>query len=72
MDSRHQVSPRWALPAAFSIADEKQEKAADEKTLTLLKRFFGDPLVEKAPRNLSMLKKIEEAFHKDFDGIDLS
>ena len=33
---------------AFSVAGEKQEKAADEKTLVLLRRFSGNPDVEKA------------------------
>jgi len=36
------------FPAAFSVAGEKQERAADEETLILLQRFSGNPGVEKA------------------------
>jgi len=36
------------FPTAFSIAGEKQEKAADEETLILLQRFSANPGVEKA------------------------
>ena len=34
--------------AAFAVAGENQEEAADEKTLVLLKRFSGDLDVQKA------------------------
>ena len=36
------------FPAAFSVAGEKQEKAADEETLILLQRFSGNADVQKA------------------------
>jgi hypothetical protein len=36
------------LPTAFSVAGEKQEKAADKETSILLERFSGKPCVEKA------------------------
>ena len=60
--------------AAFSIAGERQEKEADKKMLTLLKlkRFSGDPHVEHVRAEFERTQEIEEAFHKDFDGIDLS
>jgi len=57
---------------AFSIAGEKQEKAADEKTLVLLGRFSGNPDIEKARTEFNRAQKIEETFHKDFDGIDFT
>src|SRR5258708_2256342 len=34
--------------AAFAVAGEDQEKAADEETLVLLKRFSRNPDIEKA------------------------
>src|SRR5262249_22583381 len=58
--------------ATFAVAGEKQEDAADEKTLTLLERFSANPDVEKARTKFELAQKIEEAFHKDFDGIDLT
>jgi hypothetical protein len=57
---------------AFSIAGEKQEKAADEKTLVLLGRFSGNPDIEKARAEFERAQKIEETFHKDFDGVDFT
>jgi len=32
------------FPAAFSVAGEKQEKAADEEPSILLQRFSGNPM----------------------------
>jgi hypothetical protein len=57
--------------AAFSIARERQQKAADEKTRALLEHFSGDPDVEKARAEFEHAQGIEETFHKDFDGIGL-
>ena len=57
---------------AYSIVGEKQEKAADEKTLVLLGRFSGNPDIEKARAEFERAQKIEETFHKDFDGIDFT
>jgi hypothetical protein len=54
--------------AAFSIAHERQQKAADEKTRGLLEHPLGDPDVEKARAEFEHVQKIEETFHKDFDG----
>jgi hypothetical protein len=58
--------------AAFAIAGEDQEKEADEETAVLLKRFSGNPEVEKAKAKFERAQKVEESFHKDFDGIDLA
>jgi hypothetical protein len=51
---------------------EKQEKAADEKTLVLLGRFSGNPDVEKARVEFERAQEDEETFHKDFDGINVT
>ena len=57
---------------AFSLANEKQHKVADEQTRVLLKRFSGDPDVDKAGVEFERAQKIEESFHEDFDGIDFT
>jgi hypothetical protein len=58
--------------AAFAVAGENQEKAADEETAALLKRFSGTPNVQKATVEFERAQKAEELFHKDFDGIDFT
>ena len=57
---------------AFSLASEKQQKVADEKTRVLLKRLSGDPDVDKAGVEFERAQKTEESFHEDFDGIDFT
>jgi hypothetical protein len=54
----------------FSVAGEKQEKAADEATAILLKRFEGNTEVQKAKVEFDRAQEVEERFHKDFDGQD--
>ena len=56
----------------FSVAGEKQEKAADEETLIFLKRFEGNPDVQKAKVDFDRAQEIEERFHHDFDGVDFT
>jgi hypothetical protein len=58
--------------ATFAVAGEDQEKVADEETLVLLKRFSGNPDVEKARAEFERAQKAEEKFHKDFDGVDFT
>jgi hypothetical protein len=58
--------------AAFAVAGENQEKAADEETLVLLKRFSRNPAIEKAKAEFDRAQKVEEKFHHDFDGIDFT
>ena len=58
--------------AAFAVAGEDQEKAADKETLVLLKRLSGNPAIEKAKAEFDRAQKVEERFHKDFDGIDFT
>jgi hypothetical protein len=53
----------------FSVAGEKQEKAADEETAVLLKRFSRNPDAEKAGAEFDRTKKTEERFHHDFDWV---
>ena len=60
------------FPAAFSVAGEKQEKAADQETLTLLQRFSDIPGVEKARAEFGRAQEVEERFHHDFDGVDFT
>jgi hypothetical protein len=56
----------------FAVAGEDQERAADKETLLLLERFSGNPDIEKAKAEFKRAQKVEERFHKDFDGIDFS
>jgi hypothetical protein len=58
--------------AAFAVAGEDQERTADEETAILLKRFSGNPDVEKARSEFNRAQKIEEKFHRDFDGVDFT
>ena len=58
--------------AAFAVAGEDQEKSADVETLALLKAFPGNPDVEKARAEFERAQKIEERFHKDFEGVDFT
>jgi len=58
--------------AAFAVAGEDQEKVADKETLVLLKRFSGNPDIEKAKAEFERAQEVEERFHKDFDGVDFS
>jgi hypothetical protein len=58
--------------AAFSIAGERQQKAAEEKTQALLDHFSGVPDVEKARAEFEHVQEIKVTLRKDFDGIGLS
>ena len=44
---------------------------ADQETLALLKRFSRNPEIEKASVEFERTQKVEERFHRDFDGLDL-
>lgn len=57
---------------AFSIAGEKQERAADQETTVLLQRLSFDPDIERARAEFDRGQAVEERFHKDFDGVDFS
>jgi hypothetical protein len=58
--------------AAFAICGEEQEKVADQETLVLLNRFALNPDVEKAMVKFDRAQKVEQAFHKDFDGLNFA
>jgi hypothetical protein len=58
--------------APFAVAAENQEKVADEKTFVLPKRFSGNPAVEKAKAEFDRAQKVEDTFHKDFDGLEIT
>ena len=58
--------------AAFAVAGEKQEVIADQETLVLLKRFSRNPDIEKARMEFERAQKVEQRFHKDFEGLDFT
>jgi hypothetical protein len=58
--------------AAFAVAGGKTGKPVDEKTVTLLERLSGNADVEEARGEFERAQKVEETFHKDFDGIDFT
>jgi hypothetical protein len=70
MEVRPSELDRFA--GAFSLAGEKQENLADEETAVLLKRFSGNPDVEKARAEFDRAQKMEEQFHRDYDGVDFT
>ena len=58
--------------AAFAVAGERQEQAADEETMFLLKRFPGNPDIEKARAEFERAQEVEQRFVKDFEGVDFT
>jgi hypothetical protein len=59
-----------AFITAFSVAGEKQQAMAEEKTKAFFKRFNASPDIEWARVEFEHAQKVEERFHKDFDGLD--
>jgi hypothetical protein len=57
---------------AFQPAGEIRETAAERETAALLKRFSGDPEVQKAAAEFDHAQKLEETFLKDFEGQDFT
>ena len=57
---------------AFQPAGEIREVAAEKETAALLKRFSGDPEVQKAAAEFDNAQKLEETFLKDFEGQDFT
>lgn len=57
---------------AFLLAGDRQEKAANDATETLLERFHGNPDVERARAEFDRAQKVEARFHKDVDGVDFT
>jgi len=58
--------------AAFAVADEDQERTADNETAVLLKQYSGNPEVEKAKVEFRRAKVVEEKFHRDFDEFNIN
>jgi hypothetical protein len=56
--------------AALAVAGEERQKAADDGTLMLLKRFSRYPDVAKANLALERAQADERRFHHDYDGLD--
>jgi hypothetical protein len=57
---------------SFSAAGEKQEKVVDEATVVLLRKLPLDSDIEKAKAAFDEAQSVEEKFHHDFDGVDLT
>jgi hypothetical protein len=59
--------------APFGVNKKRlPETVADQETLFLLKRFSRNPGIEKARAEFDRAQKVEESFHKDFDGLDFT
>ena len=60
------------IAAVFAVAGEKLETVADEETIALLKRFAGNPDIKTARAQFARAQKVEEEFHREFDGLDFT
>jgi hypothetical protein len=60
------------IAEVFAVAGGKLETVADEETTALLKRFAGNPDIGKARAEFERAQRLEERFHKEFDGIDFT
>lgn len=58
--------------AAFAVAGDEREKAADQETLALLERYKNNSEIEKARTEFDRAHKAEESFHNDFRGLDFT
>ena len=54
----------------FSGYGEAQEKQLEAATVSMLKQRDGDAEVSKAEIEFYRGQKLEDQFHKDFDGLD--
>jgi hypothetical protein len=54
----------------FSGYGETQAKQLETATVSMLKQFDGDPEVSKADIEFNRVQKVEDQFHRDFDGLD--
>jgi hypothetical protein len=59
------------MAEVFAVAGEKLEMVADE-AIALIKLFVANPEIEKARAEFERAQKVEERFHKDFDGQDFT
>jgi hypothetical protein len=60
------------LREIFTGYGEAQEKELDAATVSMLKQRDVDPEVSKAESEFYRVQKVEDQFHKDFDGLDAS
>ena len=67
-----QPPKRDTIAEVFAVAGGKLETVADEETIAWLKRFAGNPDIEKARAEFKRAQRLEEQFHKEFDGIDFT
>jgi len=58
------------LREIFSGYGEVQEKRLEAATVSMLKQHEGDAEVSEAEIEFYRVQKVEEQFHKDFDGLD--
>ena len=49
---------------------ETQGKQIEAATVSMLKQRDGDPEVSKAEIEFNRVQKVEDQFHRDFDGLD--
>ena len=56
----------------FSGYGEAQGKQLEAATISMLKQHGGDAEVSKAEIEFNRVQKVEDQFHKDFDGLDAS
>ena len=56
----------------FSGYGEAQEKQLETATVSMLRERDVDPEVSKAEIEFNRVQKVEDQFHKDFDGLDAS
>jgi hypothetical protein len=54
----------------FSGYGEAQQKQLEAATASMLKQLGRDPEVSKAEIEFNRVQKVEDQFHKDFDGLD--
>jgi hypothetical protein len=54
----------------FSGYGEAQEKQLEAAAVSMLKQHEGDAEVSKAEIEFYRVQKVEDQFHKDFDGLD--
>ena len=54
----------------FSGYGEAQQKQLEAATVSMLKQHQGDAEVSRAGIEFYRVQKVEDQFHKDFDGLD--
>jgi hypothetical protein len=59
-----------AVTSAFAMAGEKQQEESEQDTKAGFRQLPGSPDIERARLQFEHAQKVEEGFHKDFDGLD--